>query len=229
MRPFKFRLVLGFLIVAVGCRYETASGNNPEYAFLGLGFAGGIVSCLSAANNGAVTDGDYLLTLPGGTVSVFCYGMTSSPVEYLTLPNSLANGRGTYNYSTYGPGGNSSGLTTWYNRIRFYPDTLTVDITDTTFSTSNGGFKFFGSNYFYTNNYAEAGDCVGGYSNSGTANVDLTGLPFVVAGLAQFQIVGALPGGSIAFGATNQIVDLTGGGICGGTAPINNQLLLAWP
>jgi len=77
MRPFKFRLLLGFLIVAVGYRYETVSGNNPEYAFLGLGFASGIVSCLSAANNGAVTDGDYLLTLPGGTVSVFCYGMTS--------------------------------------------------------------------------------------------------------------------------------------------------------
>ena len=154
-------------------------------------------------------DGDAVIAVGGNLVTVYCRNMAGSPVEYLPLVHT----GGSYNVSYYGQGPNSSGLTTNYTKVRFYPSDLTVDTTDTTFSTSSGS-KSFGPNTLYSNSFADAGDCRGSGSETGTANVDLTGTAFAVAA-NQFSAQGWYPAGTATYSAANQIVNLTGGGDCG--------------
>jgi hypothetical protein len=91
-----------------------------------------------------------------------------------------------------------------------------VDTTDTTFSTSTG-YKSFGPNTFYSNSFADAGDCRGNGSQTGTANVDLTGTAFTVAA-GQFSAQGWAAAGTATYSSGNQVVNLTGGGYCGDEA-----------
>lgn len=115
--------------------------------------------------------------------------------------------------------------------MRFHPDTLVVDIDDLTFATSTGSLVH-GSSTITSVPYAVALDCRGGGSRTGLANVDLSGTPFAVADT--FFTNGFIPGGTVLFGSqtvqlnTNlaeadvsgfQVVDLRGGGFCGGTGP----------
>lgn len=172
-------------------------------------------------------DGEYALTLPGGTITVFCYNMASSPVEYLTFQNCNANGQPNANSSFYARGvGNINvtvgGLWTWYNRVRFNPAALTINPTDRTFATNNGGDRWFGANHFYDNDYGNASAC-GCDGTQGTANIDLTGTPLTVAA-GQFTV----GGGAAVYSSDNKIVDLTGGGCCGGTGITASVLQLAW-
>jgi hypothetical protein len=73
--------------------------------------------------------------------------------------------------------------------------------------------------------YASAGDCRGGWSQTGTANVDVRGTPFTIA-RDQFVVEGYLPAGSTVFSENDQVVDLTGGGYCGGNSAANHSLQL---
>eukprot|EP00794_Sanderia_malayensis_P015384 gene15384-16963_t len=118
-------------------------------------------------------DDDYMLQLQPGcdAFSVYCYNMTSSEksrraLEYVTLP---AGGNENYamyhrprlqHYSTCsGPEIATPNQTekfwgqTWFQKIRVFPNTLTIDTKDFTFAKSNGRQMQYGT----------AGDC---YSNS---------------------------------------------------------------
>jgi hypothetical protein len=75
--------------------------------------------------------------------------------------------------------------------------------------------------------YANTLDCLAHGSSAGLGNIDLTGLPFIVDDT--FVIRGFNPGGSVngvaasvdgaAFPVRASIVNLTGGGYCGGIGP----------
>jgi hypothetical protein len=169
-------------------------------------------------------DGNYTLTVGLHYVTVYCAGMAgTTPTEYLNLPTTNENA----NTSKFGPIGNSAGVTTRFTKVRFNPNNLTIDTTDTTFSTSTG-WKTFGSTTYYSNDYAHAGDCYADFSTTGTANVNLTGTPFSVKP-NQFTKQGWNPAGTVAYSHNNQVVDLTGGGLCGAMALSSGSALqLAW-
>ena len=63
--------------------------------------------------------------------------------------------------------------------------------------------------------YATAMGCDGDLAN-GTANIDLQGTPFAVDDTFVTDDLGI---GSATFSASDQVVDLTGGGFCGWTPP----------
>lgn len=159
------------------------------------------------AQNPGATDGTYPLNVAGHRVDIYCYQMNSPPREYLTLTKT----GGSFNFSRYAPN-----QTTWYSKVRFHTDTLTVDVADATFATNVGTDP----QNFATIPYATAEDCIGSYSQAGTANVDLSGTVFAVAP-GQFFTQGWHQAGSISYGSQNKTVNLTGGGYCGMTGTAN--------
>ena len=178
----------------------------------------------------AAADGDFLI-FPAGSngqgFSVFCNDMAGAPSEYLTLINTGGN----FNYSQYTAGGASPSTTnvrTSYTKVRLDPATLTVNIGDQTFSSSTG-FLFHSpttrGNVFPVSSmpYGVAIDCRGSFTSTGQANIDLTGTPFQVddsfrvSGFNAAGSVNGVPGTGPALG---QVVNLTGGGFCGGTHPL---------
>lgn len=180
-------------------------------------------SCQDVRNlRSSAADGEYPVRVGESRVSLYCANMASSPSEYLSLPH---NG-GSYNKSYYGAGGNTTagGMTTWYTKVRFDPQSLGVGWdNDTTFSTTQGS-----NNFGTTWMYASAADCLADNSATGTANVDLTGTPFTVA-TGQFTAQGWHPAGTASYSASNQIVNLTGGGHCGGMQPTpGKKLQFGW-
>jgi hypothetical protein len=110
--------------------------------------AGGLPSSCAEykSSNASATDGEYTISINGNFATVYCHNMGGTPKEYLTLVKT----GDTANFSNFGRGQNSNGLTTKYSKVRFDPSTLTVNIGDTTFSNSTG-YKRFGYSYFYTN------------------------------------------------------------------------------
>jgi len=189
----------------------------------GLGHAS--TSCAEIRDQDPLAvDGEYSLDFGGGrAVSVYCHDMAGTPREYLSLPNT----GGSYNYSHYGVGPNTStgGLRTTFSKVRFLPQTLVIVTGDTTFSESTG-YKRFGSEYVYSNGYGLAGDCVGNGSKTGHANVDLTGTPFAIVP-NQSQLSGSQPAGA-ATQSGYQMVSITGGGYCGGHSVSSGELQLTW-
>jgi hypothetical protein len=151
--------------------------------------------------------------------------MAGVPREYLTLVKT----GGSFNFSQWGgewsPPINT--VTTHYTKIRLDPARLLVDIGDQTFATSVGSDCCIGSTVIRSLPYASASDCLFSFADTGRANVDLTGLPFIVNDT--FVVRGANPkgsvNGSVMFGhgsqqtVSGQIVNLTGGGFCGGIHP----------
>jgi hypothetical protein len=157
--------------------------------------------------NPALGDGTYTFDVSGHQVDIYCYNMAQNPTEYLSLAKTGTN----YNYSTYAPD-----QTTWYTKVRFYPDTLTVDPQDATFATTVGTDV----QNFPTVPWATAEDCIDYGSHAGTANVDLTGTPFALAP-NQLTTQGWYPAGSVSYGQLLKTADLTGGGYCGMTGTAN--------
>src|SRR5215831_9030208 len=129
--------------------------------------------------NASAGDGDYIIAPADNVFIVYCHNMATVPTEYLTLVNT---GDGS-NYSTFG--GESSAppanvVTTMYTKIRFDPSSSLVDIADQTFAVSSGIDCCIGPIPVTSMPYATAGDCLAPDSAQGKANVDLTGLPFIV-------------------------------------------------
>lgn len=195
-------------------------------------------NCLAikAANPGA-GDGHYIIAPAGKVFVVYCHDMAGVPREYLTL----ANTGGSFNYSFWGgetsnPQGGT--VSTEYAKIRLDPFTLLVEIGDQTFASSVGSDCCIGITPINSMPYSVAADCHHPFSNLGNANVDLTGLPFivddtfVVRGFAASGCVNGDCGGDFhQVPVATAVVNLTGGGFCGGThpgpitnfAPINNE------
>jgi len=170
-------------------------------------------------------DGDYIIAPAGNVFVVYCHNMATVPTEYLRLVNT---GDGV-NYSAFG--GESSAppanvVTTMYTKIRFDPSSFLVDIADQTFAVSSGIDCCIGPIPITSMPYATASDCLAPGSAQGKANVDLTGLPFIVddtftvAGFDPLGCANGSCGGEFAsFPILAPVVDLTGGGFCGGIAP----------
>jgi len=180
-----------------------------------------------AEANPKAGDGEYLISPGGKTFSVYCHDMAGTPREYLTLVNT----GGSYNYSLHGfVGGPNAPVTTHYTRIRIDPATLLVNIGDQTFSTSEGYDCCYGTTPVTSMPYANAASCDGWFGRMGSANVDLTGLPFIVddvftvggwytRGSANSGYVFAFAGQMIPIAVQGAIVNTTGGGGCGATSP----------
>jgi hypothetical protein len=176
---------------------------------------------IKAANPSAV-DGHYIIAPLGRVFVVYCHDMAADTKEYLTLVNT----GGAFNYSQFGgeslhPPANT--VTTHFERVRLDPLTLLVDIADRTFASSVGSDCCIGPYVITSMEYARAADCLAPGSDRGRANVDLTGLPFVVDDT--FFVNGFVPRGSsngqygTALTVLASIVNLTGGGFCGEIVP----------
>ena len=180
------------------------------------------------AANPSAGDGNYLIVPNLTPFTVYCHDMAGSPREYLTLVNT----GGSSNYSKWGrevlgfPTGN---VFTFYTRIRIDPATLLVNVADQTFSSSSGFDCCIGQTPITSMPYAHASSCAGGIDD-GSANVDLTGLPFEVTDtftLRGFGPIGSVNGTMLhndfdSMQAQGQVVNLTGGGFCGGIGPTEN-------
>ncbi len=184
-------------------------------------------SCQEAALSGATADGDYLISPAKGVqFTVYCkdVGM-GMPKDYLTLVRSGGN----YNFSQYTVGGCVSGTSVRvsFSKIRIDPRTLMVDIMDLTFATTTGQLTDIYGNVITQVPYAVATSCEWcGGGGTGIANIDLTGMPFVVDNL--FFLWGCCPMGSVngvplipsqLTQVSGKVVDLTGGGYGGFTGP----------
>ncbi|HEX6355630.1 GON domain-containing protein [Actinophytocola sp.] len=153
-------------------------------------------------------DGEYLLGVNFRLVPVYCHDMTGTPREYVSL--------GSLNFSQYTAGGASPGVSvvTTFTKVRIHPYSLTVDINDLTFATSEGRV-IHGFVAVTTMPYAVAMSCDA--TPSGLGRVDLTGTPFVLADM--FMLGGFFPQGEASVSTDNRTADLIGGGYCGWIAP----------
>jgi hypothetical protein len=211
MPKFPFRrseFVLALAIaLSLGATAATAHASNKS-------FPG---SCADIhKQNPRAMDGNYILYNGNTIFTVYCYGMSGTPREYITLAQTGANA----NYSQYTAGGASPGtnVRTMFTKLRIDPATLTVDIGDLTFATSTGSLNHSGSGTIVTSMpYGAAMSCAGPGDSSGVGNISLQGTPFQVA--ATFAVGGSAPGGSATISADNQQVSLTGGGYCGWITP----------
>ena len=177
--------------------------------------------------NAAAPDGTYVISPGGKTFEVHCHDMAGNPREYLTLVNTGGN----YNYALFGNvgGGPTADVTTHYTKVRIDPVTLLVNVADQTFSSSVGSDCCLGPAVIVSMPYAHASSCVD-WMADGRANVDLGGTPFVVDDV--FTIRGWYSAGSAnsntiyvpadwyqSIAVQGAVVNLTGGGVCGGIGP----------
>jgi hypothetical protein len=174
---------------------------------------------------------------------VYCFGMsTATPKEYLELKNVSTPTTVTSNYATYMCGGVHGqwacdcGLVTGiFTKVRIDPQTLLVDVGDHSFSafaaSTDQACLMAKSGCPGIPPYSTAQSCNGGGDASGSANVDLQGLPFHVAGMdmdtSMFKkdedfnsALGYASAGGAMIDATRKVVTLTGGGDCGGFGAI---------
>jgi hypothetical protein len=178
------------------------------------------------ANDPAAQDGPFTLFAQGDPAkpwAAYC-GFADPVATYLPLVNT-----DNANFSQYTAGGGRGGsnVRTAYQRLRIDPKKLRVHEGDKRFSISVGQL----SDGTSAMNYGAASDCFATNSSRGVGNIDLTGTPFAVAPNA-FVLGGYIPAGRVTYSANDQIVNLTGGGFCGGHSvrkssddPFNLQLV----
>lgn len=181
--------------------------------------------------NPSAQDGLYAIVPNAKLFVVYCHDMAGTPSEYLPL---VLTG-GLFNFSNWaGEHTNPQPLTTHYTRVRLDPATLLVDIGDQTFSSSTPGPVNGPGVPIFSMPYGVAGDCLAQFSDAGKANIDLTGTPFIVDdtfvvrgflakgsvnGIQGFEHSPLLPGEPSQINVLAQVVNLKGGGFCGGVHP----------
>lgn len=212
---------------ASGC-FNATSNSRPEISLLGLSGAQSIIAASCAEWKSKVpsaSDGTFLLTLAAGQVNVFCYNMATTPLEYLAFARSVSSGFPNSNY-TYAASPPAGGWRRSFDRVRFFPDTLQVSITDNTFASDSCTTPPC-NNPYHQARYAEAAGCG---NEDGTGNVDMIGLPFVV-NTSQFAQNGAGPYNcTVTPSSSGQVLNLTGNGGCGWMSPDTGtqRLQLSW-
>ncbi|XP_071079109.1 A disintegrin and metalloproteinase with thrombospondin motifs 9-like [Haliotis cracherodii] len=176
-------------------------------------------------------DGEYWIYPPvfqGERTRIYCHNMSSEvPTEYVTLP---APNVGFYpNANDANCDGNiiplnapRYGLTT-FRRIRVDIQTMTVDVRDKRFATSSSR----------VNNYGRAIDCytrhVGNVRNScgpkGTFHIDTTGTGLVFNRTLEWHLTTLKSWGTLNKSADGTVIDILGGGFCGGFRPYEPMAL----
>jgi hypothetical protein len=176
-------------------------------------------SCVDIKSHiSGAADGTYTLYLGADTHKPWqahCAGMATTPHEYLSLTGA--------NFAQYTQGGRSLGMDvrTTFTKVRFDPATLKVDITDRSFSTSNGTLNHAGSGTMVTSMpYGVAMDCAGNNRQTGVAQIDLSGTAFALTG-NQFFKDGSNAGGSLQM-PDGRHATINGGGDCGWVGPTSN-------
>lgn len=167
----------------------------------------------------AAQDGVYTIAPNGNVFEVYCAGMNEEPQEYLELYYT----GGTYNYSSFAPGGEAGGegVLTKFTKVRIDPFTLKLDTGDFAFAASEG--IIVSGNLVLTQiPFGEARSCSAEQTASGKGNIDLRGTPFAIAA-QRFHTVGAEVSGGAQYSAYSQIVDLEVNGLCGHTAPVEQK------
>lgn len=177
------------------------------------------------ASNPQVADGPFTLFVDGDPSkgwSAFCV-MSAVPATYLNLVNT-----GNANFAQYTAGGARPGVNvhTTYQRVHIDPVSLQVDPNDTTFSSSTGQIMDNAGGSATQVGYGAACDCIGSFSQTGIANVDLNGTPFAVAPDA-FETSGFRSAGNAVYSADGKVVNLIGGGFCGCYIPKLNASRVA--
>lgn len=215
MTKVSFRRPLFILALAVAvptaCAIPAHAAGMPARAAFGL-LPG---SCKDIHNSHPdAPDGNYVLFSNGNLFTVYCYGMTGTPREYIDL---AVTGPGA-NFSQYTAGGASPGtdVRTTFTRLRIDPATLTVDIGDLTFASSTGSLRHGGTTV-KSMPYGVAMSCTAPQSTSGAGNINLQSTPFQVG--STFVTGGFHAAGSATVSPDHQVVALKGGGYCGWITP----------
>jgi hypothetical protein len=208
---FALLMVVGILSVSVFASESQASSVSSYPS-----------SCQAIHDkNPAAADGDYIILSDSHIIKLYCANMSTAPAEYL----SLVQTGGSYNYSKAAAGSAWTGtdVITKYTKVRFDPTLARIIHTDRTFSSSTGSIN---GGQLTSMNYGSAVTCTWN-PQLGTANLNLTGTDLTFA-LNQFISSGWEAGGTNTYSNGNQVVNLTGGGYCGGTNPINPYIQLNW-
>ncbi|XP_067682698.1 A disintegrin and metalloproteinase with thrombospondin motifs 9-like [Haliotis asinina] len=169
-------------------------------------------------------DGEYWIypsIFKGYRVRIYCHNMNSdTPTEYVTLPalnvGFYPNAREPACDGNVVPlHFNKYGVST-YSKIRVDIQTMNVDVRDKTFATSTNRI----------NQYGRAIDCyashVGNKRNScgpkGTFRIDTRGTGLLVNRTLTWSLM-ARSWGTLSKSADGTIIDILGGGYCGGLVP----------
>ncbi|XP_019769669.2 A disintegrin and metalloproteinase with thrombospondin motifs 9 isoform X2 [Dendroctonus ponderosae] len=173
---------------------------------------------------------DYLITLHGRTVSVYCYKMdTADPQEYISLHADKENyaeinNRRLMNLTTcpYGEENQEncpcnlrspqkSGVTRFW-KVRLNTTSLEIIGDDFTFSTQVNGTRIA---------YGTSGDCYSRYPNGcpqGRFSVDLTHTSFKIANYVRWKNTGRYPSSQI-YRPSSTLIQGICGGFCGECVP----------
>ncbi|TNF38368.1 MAG: hypothetical protein EP329_00775 [Deltaproteobacteria bacterium] len=179
-----------------------------------------------------VGDGDYLVDPDGDAgadppFTVYCVMSTVPAGDFLTLPTQGSNKNFSRRDGAASPtgcgtvsGGDPGGAYSYYEKLRINPATRVITTSDRTFATQIGQvrFKLCATGALSWNtwlNYGVAWDSYDSGSHRGTANIDLTGTPFIVSTASTFINSGYLPAGTTSISGDRKIVNLTGGGHSG--------------
>lgn len=153
-------------------------------------------------------DGEYTLYIhnePTYRWKVYCADMQNQPTEYLSVPHGAG-----INTSMYARSGHQ--VTSAFEKLRIDPQSLAIDLGDTTFATSNGVAVHNGTTLTMAP-YGIAMSCDGAPA---TANINLRGTPFRLEGaLPQF---GTGVKQQYDFPTDRQSLDVTVTGDCGWVA-----------
>lgn len=180
-------------------------------------------------------DGNYTIYLQSRTaVSLYCHNMSTTPLEYLTLPATATGGN--FSLISYPEGA----IITLYEKVRLNPSSLIIDPTDMTFATraeSLAGYNVIAeaelANYLVTNSdFAQATGCNRNQPDAplGRANIDLTGTPFVLNSAINFRAIGGEVTESISdLSADGKVLNLGVNGRCGIIQPSTPIQLIYQP
>jgi formylglycine-generating enzyme required for sulfatase activity len=158
-------------------------------------------------------DGDYFIFPQGVAVDVFCKDMDDEPTAYLRLNKT----GGDFNFATDGT--YDKQMKTNYTKVAFDPEVLAIKYKGHHTYAYSDGFDMWGKAFI---SYACAAAC--SMPAEGSGNVDLTGT-FLKVLPDQFEHSGWASWGGSNYLSNNQVVDIWGGGGCGGIGPSDPDYL----
>ncbi|KAJ8046666.1 A disintegrin and metalloproteinase with thrombospondin motifs 9 [Holothuria leucospilota] len=187
-------------------------------------------SCKDIQQLGNITeDGEYKLLINGHFMNIFCYQMSStSPLEFLTLPQDVENfseiyskrllaplhcpyeGRRNESCSCTNAGHQEAGYTT-FSKVRLNITSLEIITTDSTFARVHQGFFV---------PYATAGDCYSAVEcPQGNFRINLRTTGFTVSSESEWSTKGYAVSKVIRATESNQFIEGHCGGYCGVCLP----------
>lgn len=151
----------------------------------------------------------------------YCDDLESGPTTWLALPQGDATFERNFSFSRWQDNGNlgtnsafGPGLITRFQRVRFEPESLRINVHDPRHATSDGWD--YPNGLLVDQLFGIAAECRNGPDPQARINVDLTGLPFRL--VSEWLPRGADARGSIV-ARSDQRVEATVHGACGGTYP----------